>query len=83
MKAKPKKQDPADAISEMLELANSMFMDDDALDGDITDAASCKAIAEAAAIQRGPLIGKIEYLYESGYSMARLRKLILGHSNGG
>jgi hypothetical protein len=82
-KKKQKLQDSTDRLSELLELAQELKMPEDALNGDIEDAADTAAEIMAENVKSGTMLGKLEFLWSHGFQPGRLEELIREYAETG
>jgi len=77
MKRKPgKKICIADAVSELLEIANLLTLPDGAFDGEIDDECAENASRQAEKIKGSVLMEQLEFLLAQGFAPSRLKQLI-------
>ena len=75
--AKAKKRKTiADEVSELLELAEQQSLPEDFLKEEIEDECDAQSELQAENINSGILMGKIEFLLQNGWGVARLKELI-------
>jgi hypothetical protein len=80
---KPKPKPTAqETLEDLAELAGRLNIPDDHLDGELEDAAESDMRLTLKRLQEAVWLDKLEYLYERGYQLGRLRELIQGDTNG-
>jgi len=75
MKKKAKKT-PQETVDDLVELTQSLNMPEDALDGELQDAAQMDAELAYDAVKNAVMIDKIEFLVSRGYRPNRIRQII-------
>ncbi len=65
-----------EVLKELAELAGKLNLADDALDGDLRDAADEEANLIYDNIKDAVMLEKLEFLYMHGYQLGRLREII-------
>jgi hypothetical protein len=65
-----------DEASGLLDLAQALGMEDDALNDDVEDSCAHEASEKARELYDSPLRARIEYLLESGMDAARIREIV-------
>ena len=71
-----RKKKPTTSIDELVSLAKSLNMIEDALDGDVKDAAESAAELEAESANNTGVRRQIEFLLDNGFAAARIEELI-------